>query len=449
MTRVGLINLGCPRNLVDSEVMLGLLQNKGFKVTEDFSRCDAAIINTCAFIEDAKKESIDLILQLVELKKENKIKSIIVTGCLPQRYSALLKKELKEIDGFVGTNDFIKIPEIVKKVLAGKKVSVISKEHSFLYDHTWPRALITPRHSVYLKISEGCNNNCSYCVIPKIRGKLRSRDISSILKEAKGLSRKNKISEINLIGQDITLYGADLPGGKPRLDELARRLAHLEIARWIRLLYTHPEHYTDNLIDVIKSETSICKYLDLPLQHINDRILKLMGRNTKKKDILDLIKRLRKEIPNLAIRTTFIVGFPGEGEEEFKELFNFIKDTKFERLGIFEFSKEEGTKAFNFEGQVPDKIKKERFDAIMKLQQDISKEINSNLFGKTLEVLIDEVGERDKLNKTYNYICRTAYDAPEVDGSCFVSSNKRHKPGDFINAKITGTMEYDLIGEET
>jgi len=427
--------------------MLGLLKKDGFNITEDFNNCDAVVINTCAFIKDAKKESIDLILQLIELKKEKKIKSIIVTGCLPQRFPVELKKELKEVDSFLGTNDFIKIPEVVKKTLSGKGMSIISKKHDFLYDHTMPRDIITPGHFVYVKLSEGCNNSCSYCVIPKIRGRLRSRNIESILAEVKNLSEGNKISEINLIGQDITLYGTDLYG-KPKLPDLLRQLTALKAAKWMRLLYTHPEHYSDELIDVIRDESSICKYLDLPLQHINDRILKLMNRDITKEKIVKLINRLRKEIPDLAIRTTFIVGFPSESDKEFRELLDFIRELKFERLGIFEYSHEEGTSAYKFPGQISDKVKKERFDAIMELQQEISKEINSKFLGKELEVLIDEPNGNDETKMSYSYIARTEYDAPEVDGNCFVISKRQRKPGDFVRVKIVDTLEYDLVGEE-
>jgi len=426
---------------------LGLLKKSGFTITEDFNNCDAVVVNTCSFIKDAKRESIDLILQLIELKKEKKIKSIIVTGCLPQRYPAELKKDLKEVDSFLGTNDFIKIPEVVKKTLSGKGVSIISKKHDFLYDHTLPRDMITPGHFVYVKLSEGCNNSCSYCVIPKIRGRLRSRTAESILEEVKILSRNSRISEINLIGQDITLYGTDLYG-KPKLAAILRQVAALKAAKWMRLLYTHPEHYSDELIDVVRDEPSICKYLDLPLQHVNDRILKLMNRAITKEKILNLINRLRKEVPDLAIRTTFIVGFPSESDKEFKEMFDFIREVKFERLGIFEYSHEEGTSAYRFSGQISDKIKKERFDAIMELQQEISKGINSKFLGKEIDVLIDEPNGDDKTNSTYNYIARTEYDAPEVDGNCFVMSKKQHKPGDFVRVKIVDTLEYDLVGEE-
>lgn len=449
MATIGLISLGCPRNLVDSEIMLGLLKKNGFRITEDFSRCDAAVINTCSFIEDAKKESIDLILRLVELKKENKIKSIIVTGCLPQRYPSELKREIKEIDAFLGTGDFIKIPEIVRKTLRGKKILEVSKTPSFLSDHTYSRSLITPKHFIYLKVAEGCNNHCSYCVIPAIRGRLRSRRIESLLKETGALLEKHKLSEINLIGQDITLYGADLYG-EPKLSGLIRKLTDLKAAKWIRLLYTHPEHYTDELISVVKNEPAVCKYLDLPLQHINDRILKLMNRNVRKRDIVTLISRLRSEIPDVAIRTTFIVGFPGETDKEFNELVGFIKETRFERLGVFEYSREEGTPAYGFNNQIPDKPKKERFDIIMKLQQEISEDINAKFLGRELIVLVDERSDRLRTqnSKLLTYIGRTEYDAPEVDGNCFIQSKKPHKPGDFVKVRVVDTLEYDLVGEE-
>ncbi|MDD5449734.1 MAG: 30S ribosomal protein S12 methylthiotransferase RimO [Candidatus Omnitrophica bacterium] len=464
MATIGLISLGCPRNLVDSEIMLGLLKKDGFKVTEDLSRCDSAVINTCSFIEDAKKESIDLILRVIDLKKENRIKSIIVAGCLPQRYPSELNKELKEIDAFIGTSDFIKLPRIVRDTLKGKRILEVSKRPSFLADHTHARSLITPDHLVYLKIAEGCNNRCSYCVIPAIRGVLRSRRMKSLLKETRALTAAHKISEINLIGQDTTLYGTD-HGGKPLLSELLKKLAGLKAARWLRLLYTHPEHYTDELIAVIKNEPSICKYADLPLQHINGRVLKSMNRGINKKKILELISRLRHEIPGLAIRTAFIVGFPGETEKEFKELVEFIKDIKFERLGVFEYSREEGTRAYGFKGQIPEKVKQERLDVIMRLQQEISEGINAGYMGRELTALIDTViartpseAKRPKQSQKQDcfgpaglamtYEGRTEFDAPEVDGTCFIRSKKRHKPGDFVRVKIIDTLEYDLVGEE-
>ena len=437
--KIGLISLGCPKNLVDSEVMLGLLKKEGYCITEDFNRCDAAVINTCSFIEDAKKESIDLILRILELKKEKKIRSVIVAGCLPQRYLNELKKEFKEVDAFLGTNDFSQIVDAVKKTLNGGRYNGRFGEPVFLYGDQ-PRSLITPRHFAYLKVAEGCNNRCSYCVIPDIRGKLRSRPVESILAEARRLSAKRRLSEINLIGQDITSYGADLYG-RPELAQLVKKLAELKPAKWIRLLYTHPGHYTDELIDVVRDEPSVCKYLDLPLQHISDRILRLMNRGVTKKDITGLIERLRRRIPNLAIRTTFIVGFPGETDAEFMELLDFVKEEKFERLGVFDYSREEGTPAYRFKDQVPEDVKKARLDEVMKLQQEIARGVNTKFMGRQLEVLIDEADKS-------SYVGRTEYDAPEVDGNCFIKSKKAHKPGDFVKVKITDTLEYDLVGEE-
>ena len=447
MARVSLISLGCPRNLVDSEVMLGFLRKAGYTVWEDATRCDAVVVNTCSFIEDAKRESIDLILQVVELKKQKRIKAIVVAGCLPQRYPSQLREELREVDGFLGTDDYPLIAQAVKRALAGEKFFGSFKRPTFLYDHTHRRELITPKHFAYLKLAEGCDNNCSYCVIPAIRGRLRSRGIDSLMREAKQLFDAHRISEINLIGQDITLYGKDLYG-RPRLAELLKKLANLTKAHWIRLLYTHPEHYTDELIRVIRDTPSICKYLDVPLQHISDRILRLMNRKVRKKDIIRLIERFRDRIPGVAIRTTFIVGFPQETEADFKELIECIGQMKFERLGVFQYSREEGTAACRFVGQLPEKIKQERFDAIMKLQQDISREVNGKFLGREIEVLIDEPSELNKRNQLYNSIGRTQYDAPEVDGNCFVRSRKRHRPGDFVRARIVDTLEYDLVGEE-
>lgn len=450
MARIGLINLGCPRNLLDSEVMLGLLKKQGYTITEDFNACDAAVVNTCAFIEDAKKESIDVLLQLINLKQQGRIKSIVVTGCLPQRYHSDLKKELKEIDGFLGTDDFISISSVLQKTLAGKPFTGAFKSPTFLYDHTYPRELITPSHFVYIKLSEGCNNKCSYCVIPTIRGSLRSRKLNSVVSEVKGLSRKHAISEVNLIGQDITLYGYDLYK-KPQLEKLIKALLKIKKSWWIRLLYTHPAHYTNGLIQTIKHEPSICKYLDLPLQHINDRILRLMNRKTKKDQIRKLIERLRKEIPGLALRTTFIAGFPGETDKEYRELVNFIKEIRFERLGVFEYSREEGTPAYGFKGQVPDNVKKARREEIMQVQQQVAKEVNARFLGKELKILIEEPvapGKTDHPDEPYSYIGRTEYDAPEVDGNCFVKTTKKHKPGEFVKAKIVDTLEYDLVGEE-
>ena len=411
-----MVSLGCPKNLVDSEAILADFIKKGFKVIDEAAKADVVVVNTCAFIEDAKRESIDTILDLIELKKTGRIKKIIVAGCLPQRYEKVLRKEMSEIDIFHGVRDFS-----------------TSDPDS--------RLLITPKHYAYIKISEGCDNRCSYCVISKIRGPYKSRSMEAVLKEIDGIYRdsKGKLKEINLISQDLTYYGMDLYG-RLSLPGLLRKI-NRDI-KWVRLLYAHPAHFTDELIEIIKESPLICKYIDLPVQHISDKILKLMGRKVTKKDILSLILKLRKNIPDIAIRSSLIVGLPGETEKDFKELLAFIKDIKFERLGIFTYSREEDTPAYNFKHQVNDKEKKRRLDEAMLLQQDIAKEVNASFMGKTLKTLIDEK-QSDGV-----YIGRTYADAPEVDGVVYVKTRKPLSPGDFVDVKITDTMEYDLVGSE-
>ncbi|PIR65913.1 MAG: 30S ribosomal protein S12 methylthiotransferase RimO, partial [Candidatus Omnitrophica bacterium CG10_big_fil_rev_8_21_14_0_10_43_8] len=344
MKTVAMLSLGCPKNLVDSEGILADFVKKGYKVIDEAVKADVAIVNTCAFIEDAKRESIDTILDLIELKKQGRIKKIIVAGCLPERYKKVLRKEMAEIDIFSGVRKFSKSdPD--------------------------DRLLITPSHYAYIKISEGCDNRCSYCVISKIRGPYKSRGMQAILKEINDIRERSngKLKEINLISQDLTYYGMDLYG-KLSLASLLRRIN--KDIKWVRLLYAHPAHFNDELIDIIKNSAHICKYVDLPVQHISDKLLKSMGRKITKKQILDLITKLRKNIPDIAIRSSLIVGLPGETEKEFKELLGFIKDIKFERLGIFTYSREEDTPAYSFKGQVSDKEKRLRLDEAMKLQQD-------------------------------------------------------------------------------
>ncbi len=440
MTKIGIISLGCPRNLVDSEVMMGLLKEKGYRLVEDIGRSDVAIVNTCAFIEDAKRESIDTIFELIELKKIKRIRHIVVAGCLVQRYKEGLDGEFKEIDGFIGTGDLVRIDSLIGDILAKKRSSIISEKPEYLYDHETPRDFITPPHYAYVKVQEGCANRCSFCVIPQIRGDLRSRPIESILKEVDELSRKRKISELNIVGQDTTHYGYELYG-RSRLAELLKSIARRRRIGWIRLLYTHPAHYTDELIKTIRDEGSICKYLDLPIQHISDRILKRMKRNTTAYSICSLIEKLRDNIPNLAIRTTVLVGFPGETDADFNKLLQFMKDTRFERLGAFTYSNEEGSRSFYYEDQIPEDLKRERLKEIMELQQKISQDYNSSFLNRTIDVLIDE-----KQKNGNTYIGRTQFDAPSVDGEVFVKGRSL-KPGDFVKAKITDTLEYDLVGE--
>ena len=410
-TKIGVLSLGCPRNLVDSENILGRLNLRGYPVV-DIDKADVAVVNTCAFIEDARRESIDAILDLIDLKKQGRLKKIIVYGCLAQRYKDDLRKELPEIDAFVG------------------RVSL---------NHEVNRYVITPRHYAYLKICEGCVNNCSFCSIPGIKGKFSSLDMGSILNKVDKFN-KEQLSEINIIGQDITGYGLDLKDGSDLSAAVRKIAARAKNIGWIRLLYLYPERITDELLQVIKDSPKICKYIDLPIQHINGRILKLMNRKTGKEDILKLIDKVRKYIPQVALRTSLIVGFPSESEKEFKELLDFVEDTKFERLGAFTYSREEGTAAYDFKGQLAQDAKVERLDRIMSAQQEISRQVNKKFQGKVMEVLIDEK-EKDV------YLGRSQYDAPEVDGLVYVNSKKQLKNGDFVQVKITDTLEYDLVGE--
>lgn len=398
---------------MDSEKILGRLLKKGCKIV-DIKGADVAIVNTCAFIDEAKKESINAILGLVELKKQGVIKKIIVAGCLPQRYKNELPAHLKEVDAFIGRQE-------------------LGQEGLDVYR-------LSPKHYAYVKISEGCRHYCSYCVIPRIKGRLKSRRQIDIIKEIR-LLNSQKVSEINIIGQDITSYGQDIYRKLYLHILLKGILKNIKNIRWVRLLYMHPENLSKTLIDLLAQDNRICKYVDLPIQHINPRILKAMNRKVSRDKILSTVKLLRERITGVAIRTSLIVGFPGETEKEFRELLDFVKEQKFERLGVFRYSREEGTKAYNFKGQVSEKVKQRRFDEIMSLQQGIAAEFNKGFLGATQEVLIDEKEDGGC------YQGRLSIDAPEVDGSVFVKSSKRLKPGDFVKVKITDTYEYDLVGE--
>lgn len=442
--QIGIKSLGCPKNSVDTEVICGKLREKGYKISGKIDNSDIVIINTCSFIRDAVEESIEEILSLVKLKKEGKIKHIIVTGCLPQRYKDdNLNQELPEIDAFLGVGNLLDINDVIEKILQDEQIFKVSSKPDFLYNHTTPRTILNPKHYAYIKISEGCQNNCYYCLIPKIRGNHRSREMEDIIEEVKMLSEKQNLSEIILIGQDTTSYGIDLYG-EYKLAELLKKLSLLELKnlKWIRLLYTHPAHYNDELIEVIANHPKICSYLDLPLQHISDKILKRMNRPVKKRYVISLINKLRGRIPNLTLRTTFIVGFPDETDKDFEELLSFVKEFRFERLGGFVFSREEGTPAYDFPQQIPARIKKERLKELMLLQQSISKEINSSYLGKEIEVLIDEI----KLGKPNIVLGRTRADAPEIDGKVIIRGDKA-QVGNIIKVKVIEASEYDLVGE--
>ncbi|MDP3042771.1 MAG: MiaB/RimO family radical SAM methylthiotransferase [Candidatus Omnitrophota bacterium] len=409
--KIGIITLGCPRNLVDAEALAGRLNFKDYSIVDDITQAGVVLVNTCAFIQEAKRESIDVILDLIQLKKQGKLKKIIVYGCLAQRYKNLAK-DLPEVDAFVGTLGL---------------------------NHESKRFALTPKYYAYLKICEGCVNQCSYCVIPKIKGSLESLPEAAIIRKVKRFNRQ-KISELNIIGQDITGFGMDATG-KSRLTGLLQKIiSNAPDIGWIRLLYLNPERITSRLLKLIASSARICKYIDLPIQHINNRILKAMNRTMAKEEIIALIKKIRKTIPGVYLRTSLIVGFPSETEKEFSELLEFVKEAKFDRLGAFIYSREEGTPAYNFKGQISPQLKQERFDKIMSAQRGIAVGVNAKFLGKNITVLVEE-------KQDGAYIGRSQGDAPEVDGVVYIHTTQPLKIGKFIQVKITDTLEYDLVGE--
>ncbi|QIB26135.1 30S ribosomal protein S12 methylthiotransferase RimO [Caloranaerobacter azorensis] len=441
-TRVSLVTLGCSKNLVDSEVMLGIIKENGYLLTQDLDVADIIIINTCGFIKDAKEESIDTIIELGEYKKIGNCKRLIVTGCLAERYKEEILKELPEVDAVVGTGNLKDIVNVIEAVEKDKRILKAGDINNFDYD-ILPRFISSSNPVAYVKIAEGCNNFCTYCIIPKIRGKYRSRRIEKIIEEVKKLVEIGK-KEIILIAQDTTKYGLDLYG-KVRLPELLDELNKIEGLEWIRLQYLYPDDFTDELIDSIKRNEKVVKYVDIPIQHINNRILKRMNRKTTKERIIDLINKLRSRVPNIIIRTTLIVGFPGETEQEFKELCEFVKNTKFDRLGVFAYSKEEDTPAANFEDQVDEIVKEERKSIIMEIQKQISFEKNREKIGNIYKVLVEE--QIEKTEDGLIYLGRSYMDSPEIDGLVYIHSKYRLNLGDFVNVKIFDCLEYDLIGE--
>ncbi|MBM7685145.1 ribosomal protein S12 methylthiotransferase [Defluviitalea raffinosedens] len=436
--RIAFVSLGCDKNLVDSEVMLGLLQKSGFVLISDESQADVLVVNTCCFIQDAKEESIESILEMAQYKKTGNCKALIVTGCMAERYKDEILSEIPEVDGVVGTTGYESIVEVVEEILQGKKIQMFSDVNAKTSEN-YQRVLSTAGYFAYLKIAEGCDNRCTYCIIPQLRGKYRSRSMESLISEAKTLASQG-VKELILVAQDTTRYGIDLYGEK-KLPQLLKELCKIDDLKWIRLLYCYPEEITDELIDVIAEEEKVCSYLDMPIQHANTSILKRMGRRSTKEDLIHLINKLRKRIPDICLRTTLIVGFPGETDEEYEDLVQFVKDMKFDRLGVFTYSKEEGTPAAKMRGQIPKKIKEFRKDKIMKLQQAICEEKSAQCVGRTLEVIID-----GKLPEENVYCGRTYRDAPEIDGMVFVSADEDLLSGDFIKASITSSNEYDLIG---
>ncbi len=438
--RVGIVSLGCPKTLVDSEVILGKAQGARYAITQDLAQSDVVILNTCGFIRDAKEESIETLLKLLELKKEKKLLGVIVVGCLVQRYADELQKEFPEVDAFLGSGDYMRIAEVLKKVSQSQKFVSIHKA-GYLSEADERRIALTPAFSRYLKISEGCDHQCSFCVIPKMRGRYRSRHIADLVKEAKKLAEEGA-KELVVIGQDITRFGRDY-AGKALLPQLLEALEGIRELKWIRLLYMYPSTLTDEMIRAIVSSKKICRYIDLPLQHINDKILKSMRRGHTKKQTEELIRKLRVMIPGVVIRTSLIVGFPGETEEDFEELLEFMREVKFERLGVFRYSPEEGSPAAALPGQIPEKVKEERYHRAMQLQQEIVREINPRYVGQELRVLIESRDGQDR----HLWTGRSEMDAPEIDSNVLVRTQKELTAGKFYTAKITGFKDYDLVGQ--
>ena len=436
---VRMISLGCPKNLVDSEVMLGLLQEKGW-IPSAKDEAEVVIVNTCSFIREAQEEAVETILAMAAAKEKGKCRRLVVTGCLPQRFGPELLEELPEVDLFLGTGELHRIAELLEKSAKGElQQKQFIGQPRYLYDHQTPRLSTTGPGSLYIKIAEGCSNYCSYCVIPKIRGGLRSRKISSILLEAEQAVFRG-VKEINLIAQDVTAYGQDLGDGTD-LVYLLQGLAKIEGLRWIRLLYAHPAHITSELIHLIRAEKKICKYLDLPLQHVDDRILKAMNRPICEREVRELLGRLREEIPGIKLRTSLMVGFPGETEKSFNRLLEFVQEAQFELLGVFRYSKEKGTLAATLKGQVSEKIKAKRYHQIMRLQKQISLQKQKRLIGSRVAVLVERPG------KSSNVLWegRTQGQAPEVDGIIFLTKGSS-RPGEIVEAQITDATSYDLYG---
>ena len=439
MIQILFVSLGCDKNLVDSEVMLGLLEDKGYAITNEEKEADVVVINTCCFIGDAKEESIENIIEMGKLKQTGKLKALIVTGCLAQRYKDEIQRELPEVDAIVGTTATEAIVEAVEETLKGKGYTHFEDINYLPPSHT-KRVITSGTYMGYLKIAEGCDKHCTYCIIPKVRGNYRSVPMPDLIGQAKYLV-ENGITELCLVAQETTVYGVDIYG-KKMLPELLHELSKIEDLQWIRLLYCYPEEITPELIYEIRDNAKVCHYIDMPLQHCEDSILKRMGRRTTKEEIQNTIRKIRKEIPDIVLRTSLIAGFPGETQEDHEALLAFIDEVEFNRLGVFTYSPEEGTPAAAFEDQVPEETKEAWRDEIMALQQEISYDLNSVLVGKQMRVIVDGYIYKDQM-----YMCRSYMDAPGIDGCVFVASEEELLSGDFIDVKITDFNEYDLIGE--
>ena len=433
------VSLGCDKNLVDSEVMLGILADRGFEMTDTEDDADIIIINTCCFINDAKEESINTILEMAEYKKTGPCKALIVTGCLAQRYKQEIVDEIPEVDAVIGTSKYDEIFDAVDQALKGSHFLDVD-DLDRLPSVPGKRILTTGGHYAHLKIAEGCDKHCTYCIIPKIRGNYRSVPMEQLLAEAASLAEQG-VKELILVAQETTLYGMDLYG-KKSLHILLQELAKIKGIRWIRILYCYPEEIYPELIETIKNEKKVCHYLDMPIQHASDAILKRMGRRTTKAQLKETVSLLRKEIPDIVLRTTLIAGFPGETQEQHEELMEFVDEMEFERLGVFAYSPEENTPAASMPDQIPEEVKEERRDAILELQQEIAFDKAADMVGRTLYAMIE-----GKVADEPAYVARTYADSPDIDGYVFVNTGEMLMSGDFVKVKITGSAEYDLIGE--
>lgn len=433
------ISLGCDKNLVDTEMMLGMLVQRGFSITDDETQAEAVVVNTCCFINDAKQESINALLEMAELRKNGSIKALIAAGCLAQRYQDEIQREIPEVDAIVGTTAIDAVADALNGVLSGDR-------HNHLEDinrepvYGRKRIVTTGGHYAHLKIAEGCDKHCSYCIIPKVRGNYRSIPIDSLVQEAEHLAASG-VRELILVAQETTLYGADLYG-KKCLPELLHRLCAIQGIYWIRILYCYPEEITDELIETIQREPKVCNYLDIPIQHASDRILKRMGRRTNRQELADMIAKLRERIPDICLRTTLITGFPGETQEDHESLLTFVDEMAFDRLGVFTYSPEEDTSAALFDDQIDEEVKLDRQADIMELQQEIAFEKAQEAVGNTLPVMVE-----GKVPDEHAYVARSYRDAPDVDGFVFIQTGRELMTGDFVRVRITGSHEYDLIGE--
>ncbi len=438
--KVSLVSLGCPKNLVDAEVMLGHLPADRYEIVTDESQADVIVVNTCAFIGDAKEESVETILEVADHKKNGRCKLLVVSGCLPQRYRDELAGELPEVDLFIGTGDAPRIVELLESTRPGAGPRQEIGLPEYLYDHTTPRVKSSPFYSTYVKIAEGCHNFCSYCVIPQLRGPLRSRSIESVVTEVKRLVAEG-VREVNLIAQDVTAYGQDRHDGA-RLEELLRQLVKIENLQWLRLLYAYPDGISDELLELMAAEDKICSYLDIPLQHVDDSILALMNRRVDEEGIRSLLQRIRERLPEATLRTSFIVGFPGESDEQFARLLAFVEEGHFERVGVFRYSREEGTGAAKLPGQVLERVKKARYQKLMKAQSRVSFRKNRALVGRVEPVLVEGFSEETELLLRG----RSIRQAPDVDGQVYITAGQADI-GSIVPLRVTDSSEYDLIGE--